>query len=48
MKETVCVSRPRIRPKAVGLVTDDGVGLPAVQRAALPLSDNLCARLAAW
>jgi hypothetical protein len=39
---------PVIRPEAVDLVADDGVGFPAVQRVAVGLSDNLCSLLAAW
>lgn len=37
---------PVVRSEAVDLVTDDGVGFPAVQRVAL--HSNLCSRLAAW
>jgi hypothetical protein len=39
---------PHVQPHAVNLEGLESSGFPAIHRAALALSDNLCARLADW
>jgi excisionase family DNA binding protein len=43
-----CMLLPVVRPQVIDWTADQAEGFPAVRRVALSLSDNLCARFAAW